>query len=82
MKFRIGRHLRSRLHLIWMTISLMVVILLPFILGIGLYIKSTLLLEDKEFGELLFSSDWSRFPEISDSLLLPSVLSGSLHYPC
>jgi phosphate transport system permease protein len=41
-----------------MTISLMVVILLPFILGIGLYIKSTLLLEDKEFGELLFSSDW------------------------
>ena len=58
MKFRIGRHLRSRLHLIWMIISLMIVILLPFILGIGLYIKSTLLLEDKKFGELLFSSDW------------------------
>jgi phosphate transport system permease protein len=46
------------MHLIWMIICLMVVILLPFILGIGLYIKSTLLLEDKAFGELLFSSDW------------------------
>lgn len=58
MKLRIGRHSRSRLHLIWMVICLLLVILLPFILGIGLYIKSTLLLEDKEFGELLFSSDW------------------------
>jgi phosphate transport system permease protein len=46
------------MHIVWMTIGLIVVVLLPFILGIGLYIKSTLLLEDKEFGELLFSSDW------------------------
>jgi len=41
-----------------MVICLLIVILLPFILGIGLYFKSTLLLNDKEFGELLFSSDW------------------------
>lgn len=58
MKYRIGRHLRSRMHIVWMTIGLIAVVLLPFILGIGLYVKSTLLLEDKEFGELLFSSDW------------------------
>ncbi len=58
MRLRIGRHLRSRLHHIWMVICLLIVILLPFILGIGLYFKSTLLLNDKEFGELLFSSDW------------------------
>lgn len=58
MKFRIGRHSRSKLHIIWMVVSLLVVILLPFILGTGLYIKSTLLLEDKDFGDLLLSDDW------------------------
>lgn len=41
-----------------MIIGLIVVILLPFILGIGLYIKSILLLEQKSLVELLFSSDW------------------------
>jgi len=56
--FRIGRHLRSRIHLVWMFISLMIIILLPFILGIGLYIKSILLLEEKSLWDLLFSSDW------------------------
>ena len=58
MKFRVGRHLRSRIHHVWMVISLMIVILLPFVLGIGLYIKSTLLLEGKQLGDLLFSTDW------------------------
>ncbi|MFO7615495.1 MAG: phosphate ABC transporter permease subunit PstC [Bacteroidales bacterium] len=57
-RFRIGRHLRSRIHLVWMVISLMIIILLPFLLGIGLYIKSTLLLEEKSLWDLLFSSDW------------------------
>jgi len=41
-----------------MFISLMIIILLPFILGIGLYIKSILLLEEKSLWDLLFSSDW------------------------
>jgi phosphate transport system permease protein len=41
-----------------MVISLMIIILLPFLLGIGLYIKSTLLLEEKSLWDLLFSSDW------------------------
>lgn len=41
-----------------MVISLMIIILLPFILGIGLYIKSILLLQEKSLWDLLFSSDW------------------------
>jgi len=57
-RYRIGRHLRSRLHLIWMMIGLIMVIFLPFFLGVGLYIKSTLLLEDQSLVDLLFSSDW------------------------
>lgn len=56
--FRVTRHLRSKLHTTWMVIGLIVVILLPFILGIGLYIKSRLLLEDQSLFQLLFSSDW------------------------
>jgi phosphate transport system permease protein len=57
-RYRIGRHLRSRLHLIWMMIGLILVIFLPFFLGVGLYIKSTYLLEDQSLIDLLFSSDW------------------------
>ncbi|MGE5383538.1 MAG: phosphate ABC transporter permease subunit PstC [Omnitrophica WOR_2 bacterium] len=56
--FRVKRHLRSRLHTTWMIIGLVVVILLPFILGIGLYIKSMLLLDNQSIFKLLFSSDW------------------------
>lgn len=57
-RYRVGRHLRSRLHLIWMMIGLIMVIFLPFFLGVGLYIKSRLLLEDQSLVDLLFSSDW------------------------
>lgn len=56
--FRVKRHLRSRLHTTWMIIGLIVVILLPFILGIGLYIKSTYLLKEESLIKLLFSGDW------------------------
>lgn len=56
--FKVKRHLRSKLHTTWMVIGVIVVILLPFILGIGLYIKSLLLLEDQSLFNLLFSSDW------------------------
>jgi phosphate transport system permease protein len=56
-----------------MVISLLVVILLPFVLGIGLYIKSTLLLEDKQVGDLLFSSDWR--PLSGHFGFLPFVIS-------
>jgi phosphate transport system permease protein len=41
-----------------MMIGLVLVILLPFALGVGLYIKSSLLLQDQSIFDLLFSSDW------------------------
>jgi phosphate transport system permease protein len=41
-----------------MMIGLILVIFLPFFLGVGLYIKSTLLLKDQSIVDLLFSSDW------------------------
>lgn len=41
-----------------MMIGLVLVIFLPFALGVGLYIKSTMLLEDQSVFDLLFSSDW------------------------
>ncbi len=56
--FIIGRRLRSKLHLIWMMIGLILVIFLPFFLGVGLYIKSTYLLKDQSMTDLLLSSDW------------------------
>jgi len=53
-----GRHLRARMHHVWMFLSLALVILMPVILGIGLYVKSTMLFEGHTFRELLTSSDW------------------------
>jgi len=44
--------------LIWMMIGLILVIFLPFFLGVGLYIKSTFLLENQSLFDLLLSSDW------------------------
>jgi len=41
-----------------MLICLILVIILPFVLGIGLYLKSTLLLEKVSIFNLLFSSEW------------------------
>jgi phosphate transport system permease protein len=41
-----------------MMIGLILVIFLPFALGVGLYIKSTLLLDGQSIVDLLFSSDW------------------------
>lgn len=41
-----------------MMIGLIMVIFLPFLLGVGLYIKSTYLIKDQSMTDLLLSSDW------------------------
>ena len=41
-----------------MVIGLTLIIALPFVLGIGLFYKSSMLLKDHSVGELLFSTDW------------------------
>ncbi len=56
-----------------MVISLMIVVLMPFFLGVGLYIKSAMLLHDKSLVELLTSSDWR--PLSGNFGFLPFALS-------
>jgi len=46
------------MHTVWMVIGLTLIIALPFVLGIGLFYKSSMLLKDHSVGELLFSTDW------------------------
>lgn len=53
-----GRHLRNRMHMVWMMICLGLVILMPALLGVGLLIKSEMLLSEHTLAELLFSSEW------------------------
>lgn len=59
MKFyNLSRGLRNRLHFSWMTVSLLIVILLPFILFFGLLFKSRLIIQENPLLELIFSSNW------------------------
>jgi phosphate transport system permease protein len=44
---------------IWMVISLVIILLLPFLIGIGLYLKSIPLFEHQNFWSLIGSSEWA-----------------------
>jgi phosphate transport system permease protein len=48
----------DRINSIWMLVCLGLVILLPFILGIGLYYKSQPVLQNASLTDVLFSSEW------------------------
>lgn len=56
--YNISRHLRNTLHRRWMLFGLIFVMCLPVILGIGLYLKSSVLLHDQPLIKLLFSKEW------------------------
>jgi phosphate transport system permease protein len=56
--FDVSRALRNRLHFGWMTASLWLVILLPFLLFFGLLFKSALIMQENSITDLLFSSNW------------------------
>lgn len=43
----------------WMILSLVFILLVPFVIGIGLYLKSMPILEEHSLWELVFSSEWS-----------------------
>ena len=68
-----GRHLKNRFHQGWMLACLVLVIAMPFILGIGLYLKSGLLLREHSLSELLFSSGWK--PLSGEFGFLPFIIS-------
>jgi phosphate transport system permease protein len=71
--FDISRGLRNRFHFSWMTISLGVIVLLPFILFFGLLYKSTLILGNHSLVDLLFSSNWR--PMKGEFGFLPFIIS-------
>ena len=56
--FVVKRHIRNRLHTNWMRICIVLVISLPFLIGIGLLIKSSFLLKDYSIIDLIFSKEW------------------------
>lgn len=57
-KYQFIRRLRDRLNVAWMIVVLAVVLVLPFFLGIGLYLQSTMLLSEKSIWNVLFTSQW------------------------
>lgn len=71
--YKFSRELKNRLHFSWMLISLLIIILLPFVLFAGLIVKSYLLLEDHSIIDLLFSSDWK--PMSGKFGFLPFIIS-------
>lgn len=71
--FKIKRGLRNTLNRNWMVISLIFIMLLPLLLGIGLYLKSGNLLQNQSLTHILFSSEW--MPLSGKFGLLPFILS-------
>ncbi len=56
--FRVSRQIKDKFHSTWMLICFILVLIMPFIIGIGLLYKSNLLIRDQSLLQLLFSSNW------------------------
>ncbi len=56
--YLLNRQQRHVVNYTWMIISLLLVAFLPFLLFLGLYLKSVFLLHDKSIADLIFSSSW------------------------
>ncbi len=70
------RYIIDRFSALWMLVSISIILLLPVIIGIGLYIKANPLIEIKSISELLGSSIW--LPHKKEFGFLPFIL-GSLY---
>jgi phosphate transport system permease protein len=53
-----NRRIRNTVSSIWMTIAAIFMILLPLAILLGLIVKSIPVVQQKEIGQLLFSSEW------------------------
>ncbi len=56
--YLLNREQRHVINYTWMIISLLLVAFLPFLLFLGLYLKSVLLLHDYSLTDLIFSKTW------------------------
>jgi len=54
----LDRHIKNRISEVWMLIWLSFIIIMPALIGAGLYFKSSLLLKDKSLTDLLTSREW------------------------
>lgn len=71
--FKSRRALRENMHLIWMKCCYILILIMPFVLLVGLILKSTLLLKEKSILDLLFSSEWK--PLSGEFGFLPFITS-------
>lgn len=55
----IKRYIVDKISGAWMVIALVTILLLPLIIGVGLYIKAAPIFEHQSLWSLLTSSDWS-----------------------
>lgn len=56
--YLLNRKQRHVVNYTWMIVSLLLVAFLPFLLFLGLYLKSFLLLNEFSFTDLIFSREW------------------------
>jgi phosphate transport system permease protein len=56
--YLLNREQRHAVNYTWMIISLLLVAFLPFLLFLGLYVKSVLLIHDYSLVDLIFSKTW------------------------
>ncbi len=56
---QVKRKLQEYVSKSWMTLSLVFILLVPFLIGTGLYLKSVPILEENSLFELIFSSEWA-----------------------
>lgn len=72
-KTNLIRKLKDKIHYSWMSVCLITVFLLPLLLGIGLYLKSKLLLDTTSIFDIIFSKEWS--PSSGKFGMLPFINS-------
>lgn len=70
------RIIADKISTTWMIISISTILFIPLIIGIGLYVKASPLMELKSLGELVCSSTW--LPHEKKFGFLPFII-GSLH---
>lgn len=54
----LNRNQRHKVNYTWMIISLIIVTALPFMLFLGLYVKSSLIIRENSLNQLIFSQIW------------------------
>ncbi len=71
--FNVNRHFEDKIINFWMILWVSIIFLMPVLIGIGLYQKSSILFSENSFLNILLSSDWK--PMSGKFGFLPFILS-------